>query len=191
MAPGGAGLPLASEDILSTFNDGRYTEIAGTSQAAPHVAGVAALLVERGLRGQDVVRRIRATASDAGPPGPDAEYGAGIVNARAAVSGLPAPPRRGQIAVRADQRASYLRRKGLRIRCVPPEAGRCVARVSAARRVIATGSARTGAGRAVTVVARLTREGRRLLARTRRVRALVQVSLPGSPTLSRRITIRR
>ena len=36
----------------------------------PHVAGVAALLVAKGLRGQDVVNRLLATARDAGPLGP-------------------------------------------------------------------------------------------------------------------------
>jgi len=86
-APGGSG--LFASDILSTFNEGpdSYTQLAGTSQAAPHVAGVAALLVSKGLRGQAVVARLLATASDAGPPGPDSEYGAGIVNARRAVAG--------------------------------------------------------------------------------------------------------
>ena len=44
-APGGSA--LLGRDIISTFNesDSSYTELAGTSQAAPHVAGVAALLV--------------------------------------------------------------------------------------------------------------------------------------------------
>ncbi len=93
-APGGSALPLPGENILSTFNDGDYTEMAGTSQATPHVAGVAALLVEKGLRGQAAVRRILATARDAGMPGPDAEYGAGIVNAKNAVTGLGGAGRR-------------------------------------------------------------------------------------------------
>ncbi len=95
MAPGGS---VFGRDILSTFNNGGYEQLGGTSQAAPHVAGVAALLVEKGLRGEAAVRRILATAVDAGSRGPDAEYGAGIVNARRAVAGLPGPaqPRPGQ-----------------------------------------------------------------------------------------------
>src|SRR3954469_19462379 len=56
MAPGGsATLGGSDEDILSTYNDGKYETIAGTSQATPHVAGVAALLVSLGLHGQAVV----------------------------------------------------------------------------------------------------------------------------------------
>src|SRR4051794_12513573 len=85
MAPGGSTLPLQDEDVLSTWNDGTYAELAGTSQAAPHVSGVAALLVSLGLRGQEVVKRIEDTAK---PAGTSALYGAGIVDAKAAVAGL-------------------------------------------------------------------------------------------------------
>src|SRR5947207_7777733 len=85
MAPGGSTLPLPDEDILSTWNDGNYEYLAGTSQATPHVSGVAALLVSLGLRGQEVVKRIVDTAT---PAGPDTLYGAGIVDAKAAVAGL-------------------------------------------------------------------------------------------------------
>ena len=79
---------MAGEDVLSTVPPDGYEEIAGTSQAAPHVSGVAALLVGKGLRGQAAVKRILDTAQDLGPAGEDAEYGHGLVNARAAVAGL-------------------------------------------------------------------------------------------------------
>jgi len=85
-APGGSGNG-GSEDILSTVGGSGYQYEAGTSQATPHVSGVAGLLVSVGLRGQAVVDRIEQTATDAGSPGPDPIYGAGIVNARAAVAG--------------------------------------------------------------------------------------------------------
>src|SRR5215210_1086209 len=88
VAPGGSGLPMTGEDVLSTVPPDGYEEIAGTSQAAPHVSGVAALLVGKGLRGQAAVKRIVDTAQDLGPAGEDAEYGRGLVNARAAVAGL-------------------------------------------------------------------------------------------------------
>src|SRR3954464_14375544 len=91
MAPGGSALGGSDEDILSTYNDGKYETIAGTSQATPHVAGVAALLVALGVRGKAATDRILATASDAGAAGPDDIYGAGILNARAAVAGLKPP----------------------------------------------------------------------------------------------------
>jgi subtilisin family serine protease len=80
LAPGGSDLPGSDEDVLSTWNDGGYAFLAGTSQATPHVSGVAALLVSLGLRGQAVVQRILSTESSSG-----------ILDAQAAVAGL-APP---------------------------------------------------------------------------------------------------
>lgn len=80
-APGGSALPGTDEDIVSTYNDGGYRYLAGTSQATPHVSGVAALLVSLGLHGSAVVQRIRAT-----------ETPAGMLDARAAVAGLQPPP---------------------------------------------------------------------------------------------------
>ena len=125
VAPGGSGLPFQDEDVLSTYNDGGYQEIAGTSQATPHVAGVAALLVSKGVRGQAAVDRILATADDAGPAGPDPQFGAGIVDARRAVAGLTGGGAggRGRSSARACQSARIQKirtvlRRGLRVRCL-------------------------------------------------------------------------
>jgi len=63
-----------------------YVGLQGTSMAAPHVSGVAALLVGRGVVGPAAVRqRLRETATDLGAPGWDRIYGYGLVNAAAAV----------------------------------------------------------------------------------------------------------
>ncbi len=71
---------------------GRYLRLAGTSMAAPHVSGLAALLLSQNpeLTPDEVKLTIRASASDLGPPGQDRESGAGLVDAAAALS-LAAP----------------------------------------------------------------------------------------------------
>ena len=66
-----------------------YAWVCGTSQAAPHVAGVAALIIE--ANGDDmspahIVRELRQSADDLGKPGQDIYYGYGRVNAAAAVA---------------------------------------------------------------------------------------------------------
>ena len=193
VAPGGSGgssTGMAGEDILSTFKGSAYQELAGTSQAAPHVSGVAALLVSRGVRGQAAVKRIRATATDLGSPGEDAEYGAGLVNARAAVAGLsgggggsgaPAGTHRPLapfVRVKRKQRARTVLRRGIRVRARAVRAGRARVRVKSRGRLIARGSRRLRAERTATIVARLTKRGRRM-ARRGAVTARVRVRLPG------------
>ena len=67
-----------------------YAAFSGTSQAAPFVAGVAALLLskEPTLTAAQVADRLRSSADDLGVAGPDPEFGAGRVNALRAVSGV-------------------------------------------------------------------------------------------------------
>jgi serine protease len=68
----------------------RYAEVPsqGTSMAAPHVAGVAALLHAQGLTTPAAIERaITAFARDLGAPGRDDEYGHGLVDAPSALRG--------------------------------------------------------------------------------------------------------
>ncbi len=90
--------------ILSTLNNGSkgpagesYASYGGTSMAAPHVAGVVALVqqVSNPVRTPtEIEALIKATVSPF-PAAPDRDIGAGIVNAQAAVAvalGGPLPP---------------------------------------------------------------------------------------------------
>lgn len=64
-----------------------YLAFQGTSMAAPHVAGVAALVIGRGVTDPAKVEAIlKSTAEDVGEAGWDDRYGAGIVNAERAVA---------------------------------------------------------------------------------------------------------
>jgi len=79
--------------ILSLQPGGTYRNGNGTSFAAPHVAGVAALLLSRdpALTRNQVRAIIAASADDIGAPGFDALFGHGRLNAFKALSHGPVP----------------------------------------------------------------------------------------------------
>ncbi len=77
----------------SNYQTGYGREI-GTSQAAPFVSGLAALMFGTGTgwTNATLVDRITATATDLGPAGRDDSYGFGLINVAAAVGNPPGPP---------------------------------------------------------------------------------------------------
>src|SRR5690554_539766 len=70
--------------VFSTGSAGSYYWSAGTSMAAPHASGVAALIISANggdMKPQHVERDLRHSADDLGKPGNDDAYGMGRVNA--------------------------------------------------------------------------------------------------------------
>lgn len=107
-APGGAGETTGREedDVLSTYRGNAYAYLAGTSMAAPHVSGAAAVLLARGLSPRETVDRLLATAKDIGPEGRDATFGYGRLDVAAAAEGLRPPARGSGQAGREDDGGS-------------------------------------------------------------------------------------
>lgn len=69
--------------ILSTYKDGTYKVLNGTSMATPHVAGLAALFKEKnpGATLSDFRNLLQTTSTDLGDSGFDIEYGHGLPDA--------------------------------------------------------------------------------------------------------------
>ena len=194
VAPGGELQP--DEAIVSAQRGGGFSAMSGTSQATPHVAAAAALLVSLGLRGRAVIDRLEQTAT---PLGNALQLGHGLLNMRAAVAGL-GPERSlspevasAALSVRAPRRVRFVtvRKRGLAVICTSPQAGRCSVRVTSRGRVIARGSRTVAAGTATTVRARLTATGRELLRRSRRIVARIGVTATGASAVRLSTTLQR
>jgi subtilisin family serine protease len=95
--------------VADPFAGGGFTNAAGTSFAAPIVAGAAAWLwtARPDLDASQVAELLRRTATDLGPPGWDADSGFGVIDLEAALAApAPAPdpeePNDDVVDVRAD-----------------------------------------------------------------------------------------
>ncbi len=90
----GEGLKLAAPGVAvqAAWLDGQRVLFTGTSASAPVVAGaLAAAMSQRpGESAREVLAHLQARADDAGSPGVDTEYGAGVLNLGWAMNTNPA-----------------------------------------------------------------------------------------------------
>jgi serine protease len=84
---------ILQQTFGNTYNDWGYWFYQGTSMAAPHVSGVAALLISHGTATtpDEVRMALQSTAKDLGDSDFDPEYGWGRVDAYAALAWAPGP----------------------------------------------------------------------------------------------------
>jgi Subtilase family len=86
------GVAAPGVDILGPAPGGGYQMSSGTSVAAAHVSGIAALLIEQrsGLSPAAIRKGLLSTATDLGPAGRDDQFGAGLADAYRAIQSLQA-----------------------------------------------------------------------------------------------------
>ena len=85
-------LSAPGDSIYTTYLNNGYTTVGGTSLSCPHVVGVAALLLAKGLSPDLVRAKLINTAEDLGTPGKDDYFGYGLVDAQNAVLGVRSAP---------------------------------------------------------------------------------------------------
>lgn len=115
----GTGLEIMApgSDIYSTTPNNTYSYKSGTSMATPHIAGILGLM--RSVNPNLSPAQARTILKDtAVPAGPANEYGAGIVDAYAAVvaakGGVVTPVKTSYVTVSADK-ATYQRGESIRL----------------------------------------------------------------------------
>ena len=69
-------------NILSTYKNGGYKKLSGTSQATPMVSGLAAILlsIDATKTPNDFQELLLSTSEDLGDPGYDTDFGYGLIN---------------------------------------------------------------------------------------------------------------
>lgn len=74
-------------NIPSTYFNKQYAALSGTSMAAPHVTGLAALILSANpdLRSSQVIRIIKNSAIDLGEQGKDINFGNGLIDVNSAL----------------------------------------------------------------------------------------------------------
>ncbi len=98
---GGVLQQTLDQDLLNTYLLGpqrfgppradtfAYYYFQGTSMATPHVAALAAMLMQQGIRNPAAIEAaMKQFARDLGRPGVDSEYGSGLIQPRATLRGL-------------------------------------------------------------------------------------------------------
>lgn len=78
------GIAAPGVNILSTYKNGQYATLSGTSMAAPHVTGAAAILMRKYPKASPafIIRTLERQAVDLYPKGKDRLTGAGLVQVR-------------------------------------------------------------------------------------------------------------